>query len=167
MWRDRRARQRSTVGTVAAADDVGSALVDYLRRRSAGLRDTPRLRSDTRAQTRLRQPVGICCIVRRALKRAGLTPEFKGAHLLRHSLATDLLRRGASLVEIGQFSVTVSRTRRKSMPKSISRRCARLGCLGQEPRHGARCKRRSTSTWPLAAPSATSCVFLGGCCSDL
>jgi integrase/recombinase XerD len=32
-----------------------------------------------------------------------LTPEFKGAHLLRHSLATDLLRRGASLVEIGQL----------------------------------------------------------------
>jgi site-specific recombinase XerD len=28
---------------------------------------------------------------------------FKGAHLLRHSLATDLLRRGASLVEIGQL----------------------------------------------------------------
>ena len=45
----------------------------------------------------------ICCIVRRALKRAGLTPAFKGAHLLRHSLATDLLRRGASLAEIGQL----------------------------------------------------------------
>ena len=45
----------------------------------------------------------ICCIVRRALERAGLAPEFKGAHLLRHSLATHLLRRGASLVEIGQL----------------------------------------------------------------
>jgi site-specific recombinase XerD len=32
-----------------------------------------------------------------------LSPRFKGAHLLRHSLATDLLRRGASLVEIGQL----------------------------------------------------------------
>jgi len=48
-------------------------------------------------------PSVICCIVRRALKRAGLAPEFKGAHLLRHSLATNLLRRGASLVEIGQL----------------------------------------------------------------
>jgi site-specific recombinase XerD len=48
-------------------------------------------------------PSSICCIVRRALKRASLTPEFKGAHLLRHSLATDLLGRGASLIEIGQL----------------------------------------------------------------
>jgi integrase/recombinase XerD len=48
-------------------------------------------------------PVAICCIVRRALRRAGLDPDFKGAHLLRHSLATNLLRRGASLGEIGQL----------------------------------------------------------------
>lgn len=51
----------------------------------------------------LASPVAICSIVRRALQRAGLDPEFKGAHLLRHSLATDLLRRGASLGEIGQL----------------------------------------------------------------
>lgn len=45
----------------------------------------------------------IDCIVRRALRRAGLRSEFKGAHLLRHSLASELLRRGASLGEIGQL----------------------------------------------------------------
>lgn len=45
----------------------------------------------------------VCCVVRRALARAGLDPEHKGAHLLRHSLATNLLRRGASLSEIGQL----------------------------------------------------------------
>jgi site-specific recombinase XerD len=43
------------------------------------------------------------CIVARALKCAGLAPPLKGAHLLRHSLATDLLRQGASLAEIGQL----------------------------------------------------------------
>ena len=47
--------------------------------------------------------LALCSVVRRALKRAGLDPEFKGAHLLRHSLATNLLRRGASLEEIGQL----------------------------------------------------------------
>lgn len=45
----------------------------------------------------------VCCVVRRALARAGLDPDRKGAHLLRHSLATNLLRRGASLSEIGQL----------------------------------------------------------------
>jgi site-specific recombinase XerD len=32
-----------------------------------------------------------------------LDPQFKGSHLLRHSLATDMLRRGASLGEIGHL----------------------------------------------------------------
>jgi site-specific recombinase XerD len=42
-------------------------------------------------------------IVRRALARADLHPPHQGAHLLRHSLATRLLREGASLVEIGEL----------------------------------------------------------------
>jgi site-specific recombinase XerD len=44
----------------------------------------------------------VSTIVRRTLERAGLHPPVKGAHLLRHSLATWLLRGGASLSEIGQ-----------------------------------------------------------------
>jgi integrase/recombinase XerD len=40
-------------------------------------------------------------IVRSSLKRAGLTPAKKGSHLLRHSFATQLLRQGATLQEIG------------------------------------------------------------------
>jgi site-specific recombinase XerD len=42
-------------------------------------------------------------IVRTALNRASLNPEVKGPHLLRHSLATNLLRRGATLTEISQI----------------------------------------------------------------
>ncbi len=41
-------------------------------------------------------------VVRRALERAGLNPPRKGAHVLRHSLATRMLRAGASLAEIGE-----------------------------------------------------------------
>src|SRR5215469_4301055 len=83
--------------------DVGEALVEYLR----DVRPTGRTR---RLFLRIRAPlrglassVSVDCIVARALKRAGLAPPLKGAHLLRHSLATDLLRQGASLAEIGQL----------------------------------------------------------------
>lgn len=39
-------------------------------------------------------------VVHRACERAGVPPV--GAHRLRHTVATELLRRGASLPEIGQ-----------------------------------------------------------------
>ena len=45
----------------------------------------------------------VSAIVRYALRRAGLQPDRKGAHLLRHSLATGMLRRGGSMAEIGQI----------------------------------------------------------------
>jgi site-specific recombinase XerD len=82
--------------------DVGTALVQYLRqvRPTCSTRKVfIRLNAPHRG---LRQ-TSICCVVRRALQRAGLNPDFKGAHLLRHSLATKMLCRGASLGEIGQL----------------------------------------------------------------
>ena len=82
--------------------DVGAALACYLcdvRPVCATRRVFIRMQAPQQGLAR----TAICCIVRRALRRAGLNPEFKGAHLLRHSLATDLLRRGASLGEIGQL----------------------------------------------------------------
>ncbi|MCZ7661762.1 MAG: tyrosine-type recombinase/integrase [Thermoleophilia bacterium] len=48
-------------------------------------------------------PSSVSSIVRRALGRAGLCPPSQGAHLLRHSLATGMLRRGASLAEVGEL----------------------------------------------------------------
>ena len=82
--------------------DVGTSIADYLRR-DRPVCSTRRVFIRIRAPRRgFVSPSVICCVVRRALKRASLDPAFKGAHLLRHSLATDLLRRGASLTEIGQ-----------------------------------------------------------------
>ena len=46
--------------------------------------------------------MAVCNLVHRALLRANLNPVNKGAHLLRHSLATEMLNKGASLVEIGE-----------------------------------------------------------------
>ena len=42
-------------------------------------------------------------IVRRALIHAGIDSARKGSHLFRHTLATELLRQGASLDEIGEL----------------------------------------------------------------
>jgi len=49
-----------------------------------------------------RYSTAISKIVQRALERAGVASDRKGAHLLRHSLATEMLRNGASLDEIGE-----------------------------------------------------------------
>lgn len=47
-------------------------------------------------------PSTVSTIVAQAIGRAGLAPATRGAHLLRHSLATTMVRRGASFSEIGQ-----------------------------------------------------------------
>jgi site-specific recombinase XerD len=43
---------------------------------------------------------GVSAVVRQACKRAGLPPA--GAHRLRHFAATEMLRAGGSLAEVGQ-----------------------------------------------------------------
>lgn len=83
--------------------DVGAALVEYLRngRPTCTVRNVF-LRS--RAPRReLLGPSAVSCIVFRALQRAGIESHCKGAHLLRHSLATQMLSNGASLSEIGEI----------------------------------------------------------------
>ena len=82
---------------------VGEALAAYL------LHGRPRC-STRRVFVRTRAPYrelanasSVCTIFGRALKRAGLNPAFKGTHLLRHSLASTMLRQGASLGEIGEI----------------------------------------------------------------
>jgi site-specific recombinase XerD len=83
--------------------EVGDALAAYLRS------DRP-LVSTRRVFVCMRAPLRgfagsgtVSTIVRRALERAGLNPPVKGAHLLRHSMATEMLRRGASMAEIGEI----------------------------------------------------------------
>jgi site-specific recombinase XerD len=83
--------------------DVGEALAAYLLHGRPHC-STRRVFVRTRAPYReLAQPSSICAIFGRALERAGLSPAFKGTHLLRHSLASEMLRRGASLGEIGEI----------------------------------------------------------------
>jgi integrase/recombinase XerD len=79
--------------------DVGEALAGWLAR------GRPRCES-VFVFTRLRAPLGglsagaVSQIVRRACQRAGLP--VVGAHRLRHTAATEMLRAGGSLTEVGQ-----------------------------------------------------------------
>jgi site-specific recombinase XerD len=83
--------------------DVGKALAHYLRHgrpRCATRRVFVRMHAPRRGFT---TSVAICDVVRRALARSGIDSPRKGAHLLRHSLATEMLRKGSSLAEIGEL----------------------------------------------------------------
>jgi integrase/recombinase XerD len=82
--------------------DVGEAIADYLRKarprnadRRVFLRDKAPIRG-------FKGPSGLGCVVRRSLKRAGIDAPTTGAHQFRHGLASEMLRGGASLGEVGE-----------------------------------------------------------------
>jgi len=78
--------------------DVGEAVVGYLR---DGRPETTCRALFLRVQAPVGlSPAGVGSVVRSACVRAGLSPV--GAHRLRHSAATAMLRAGASLDEVGQ-----------------------------------------------------------------
>jgi site-specific recombinase XerD len=79
--------------------DVGDALVAYLRhaRPTTSLRQVFMM---SKAPKRAIRADLVSDVTRRACRRAGLPPA--GAHRLRHTLATEMLRRGATLVEVSQ-----------------------------------------------------------------
>jgi integrase/recombinase XerD len=82
--------------------DVGAAIAAYLRHGRP--RSTSRrvfLRSKAPVRGFLRQ-TAVGSIIRHELQRAGIQAPTTGAHQFRHALATQMLRRGASLSEIGE-----------------------------------------------------------------
>ena len=83
--------------------DVGEALALYLKQGRPSC-------SSRRVFIRLKAPlqgfansIAISTIVARALKKAGVQSPCMGAHLFRHTLATQMLHQGASLEEISQL----------------------------------------------------------------
>jgi site-specific recombinase XerD len=79
--------------------DVGEALAGWLRRGRPRC-DATTVFTTVRAPHRRLTTGGVSAIVRAACARAGL-PEVN-AHRLRHTAATEMLRAGASLLEVGQ-----------------------------------------------------------------
>jgi integrase/recombinase XerD len=78
---------------------VGAALAAYLTGGRAQC-ESPAVFVTVRAPHRQLSPEAVRAIMGRACDRAGLAR--RGAHRLRHSLATEMLRAGASLPEVGQ-----------------------------------------------------------------
>jgi len=84
--------------------DVGEAIVAYLRD------GRPRVPNNRRLFLRARAPIigfkstcGVGSVVKHALARSGIDAVRKGSHQFRHALATTMLKRGASLSEIGDL----------------------------------------------------------------
>lgn len=92
----------SFVDRLPLPPDVGEALANYLaRHRPKSL--------ERRVFLRLCAPIraiggreAVSCVVRAWLQRADLHPSHTGAHVLRHSLGTRMMRSGATLAEIGE-----------------------------------------------------------------
>ncbi len=91
----------STTEALPLLREVGEALARYIEK------DRPKCDA-RRVFIRMRAPVvpiagkgTVTTIVRDAIIRAGLDVPARGAHVLRHSLATNMLRDGASMSEIG------------------------------------------------------------------
>lgn len=83
-------------------DEVGKAIAAYLR---CGRPDS----SSRRVFLRVKAPIrgfmgagGVGSIVKHSLERAGVEAPTYGTHQFRHGLATEMLRKGASLAEIGE-----------------------------------------------------------------
>jgi site-specific recombinase XerD len=83
--------------------DVGAAITAYLRQGRPRNSNSRRVFLRCRAPFRgFRGPVAIASLVQHNLARAGIKAPTNGAHQFRHGLATDMLRHGASLTEIGE-----------------------------------------------------------------
>jgi len=82
--------------------DVGEAIVDYIKNGRAGTSRFLFVSSITPHRP-FKDAQILNAVLKEAFEKTGLKPPQKyiGSHLLRHSLATDMLRNGASLDEIG------------------------------------------------------------------
>ena len=84
--------------------DVGEAIVDYIKNGRVGTSRTLFLSNITPHRPFKNSQI-LNYVLKGAFEKTGLKPpqKYVGSHLLRHSLATDMLRNGASFDEIGNL----------------------------------------------------------------
>ncbi|WP_306133439.1 tyrosine-type recombinase/integrase [Roseivivax marinus] len=83
-------------------DEVGRAIVDYIQNERRGS-DRALFVLSRAPYSRFKNGQIVNLILKNVYDATGIAPpqSYIGSHILRHSLATDLLRKGASLEEIG------------------------------------------------------------------
>ncbi len=82
--------------------DVGRALAHYLKQLRPPCTCRKVFIRSAAPHEGLADSAAVDIVVQRALRRAGISPPNRGAHLFRHSLATQMLRNGASMSEIAK-----------------------------------------------------------------
>lgn len=99
-----RARKTRQGAVLPLPREAGSAIVTYLRQ------ERPRTKERRvfvqHHASRRGEPISshaVSAVVVRALRRAEVEPPIAGAYVLRHTLASRMVRRGASLKEIADF----------------------------------------------------------------
>ena len=80
--------------------EIGDALLAYIERGRPALA-APSLFITEYAPLRPIERITVKCLVKRALERGGIESHYRGAHILRHSAATAMLRHGVSLTDVG------------------------------------------------------------------
>ncbi len=80
--------------------EVGDAILLYLNEGRPSLQ-APEVFTTVRAPLQPLTRATVTHIVRKALRRVGIKAPINGAHVLRHSAATTMLREGASLAGVG------------------------------------------------------------------
>jgi site-specific recombinase XerD len=81
--------------------DVGDAIAAYLECRPSACRSEAMFLRTIAPCRPFRRGDGISSVVKRLMKRAGIVTPVKGAHALRHTAATEMLRHGVPLDKIG------------------------------------------------------------------
>jgi integrase len=83
--------------------DVGEAIAGYLQHGRPDARDRHLFLRASAPIRGLKSGMAVASIVAHALRNADIDTPRRGAHQFRHALATQMLRRGASLIEIGEL----------------------------------------------------------------
>ena len=86
--------------TLPLTQEVGDAVLEYLRKGRPPVQGT-HLFVRMQGPWKPLHVSAVSAIVARAIARAGVQTAFRGAHVLRHSAATEMLRQGATLQQVG------------------------------------------------------------------